>query len=752
MSKPSGKGVGASFRERIDKLDQKGALRATAIGLIVLVMIFFASNVTTDMQLAVGVVGILSLIALRFFKRTENTRVIFLSIASFLSLDYVFWRTFTTLTYYDLVSFTCAIILYLAEMYGFIVYGLSIFVNIDPLDRKPAPLPDNEEEWPTVDVLIPTYNEEREILEVTLLASLAIDYPASKLNVYICDDGGTDQRCNQSDPVKSQQARERRRMLKELCEDSGAHYCTRARNVHAKAGNLNNAMEHSSGELILILDADHIPTVDFLRNTVGWFLKDPKMFLVQTPHFFTNPDPIEKNLKTWRVMPSENEMFYKVIQKGLDFWNAAFFCGSAAVMRRAHLQKVGGVAGETITEDAETALTLHSLGYNSAYIDRPMVSGLSPETLGGFITQRIRWAQGMVQIFLLKNPMLVRGLSFPQRLCYFSSSFFWFFPFARLAFCLAPLAFLFFSLKIYDSNFIDFLAFAVPHLVSAFMVQAYLFGKVRWSFVSELYELMQSVYTFPAIVKVFLNPRAPSFNVTAKGEILNRDFISPLAKPFYVLLVLNLLALFAGGFRYISPTQVHEFATGITMFWAAFNVFILLACLGALLERRQMRSTARMATAIGGQLMIGDRKIPVIISDLSNGGAALGIDPAYESQIRPEHIAQLQPDEDFGIQPGIFHIEIRNMRYRDRTLMIGCRFKHQTLDEMKRKIAFVNGSSDRWIDFQMKREKSMGVWSSFIYLLSVGVRFSIEHLGLGLLGTIRRDRENRTFGHAPVKP
>ncbi len=740
-----------TFRDRLEILDQKGAVRAAAIGGILAVMIFFASNVNTTSQLAVGVVGIATLAILRFFQKYENTRIIFLSIASFLSLDYVFWRTFTTLTYYDLVSFTCAILLYMAEMYGFIVYGLSIFVNIDPLDRKPYPLPEDKEGWPTVDVLIPTYNEEKEILEITLLAALAIDYPAEKLNVYICDDGGTDQRCNVADPVKAAQARDRRRVLMDLCTEAGAHYCTRARNVHAKAGNLNNALENSSGELILILDADHIPTVDFLRNTVGWFLKDPKMFLVQTPHFFTNPDPIEKNLKTWRKMPSENEMFYKVIQKGLDFWNAAFFCGSAAVLRRAFLAKVGGVVGETITEDAETALTLHSLGYNSAYIDRPMVSGLSPETLGGFMTQRVRWAQGMIQIFLLKNPLLAKGLSFPQRLCYFSSSFFWFFPFARLVFSLAPLAFLFFSLKIYDSNFIDFLAFAMPHLISAFMVQAYLFGKVRWSFVSELYELMQSVYCFPAIVKVFMNPRAPSFNVTAKGEILNRDYISPLAKPFYVLIVLNLLAIFAGIYRMIFD-PVHEFAVGITMFWAFFNVFILLACLGALLERRQIRSAARMGTKILGRILIGDRKIPVDITDLSNGGAALAIDGAYETHLRPDHIVQLEPDVDFGIMPGVFNIEIRNMRYRDRTLMVGCRFKHQNLEEMKRKIAFVNGSSDRWIDFQTRREKSIGVWGSFVYLLGAGIRFSVEHLGLGLLGSMRRDRENKSFATAPVKP
>lgn len=739
------------LQDTLVRWDQKGAVRGIALGLVVVAMVFFASNVTTATQLTIGVTGIVILTALRFLEKRFDTRILFLSIAAFLSIDYFFWRTFTTLTYYDLVSFTLAIILYLAELYGFIVYALSIFVNISPLDRKPVPLPDNVDEWPTVDILIPTYNEEREILEITMLAALAIDYPEHKFNVYLCDDGGTDQQCNNSDPTKASRARARRIELQELCKNAGSHYVTRAKNVHAKAGNLNNALEQSSGDLILILDADHIPTVDFLKNTVGWFLKDPKMFLVQTPHFFTNPDPIEKNLKTWREMPSESEMFYKVIQKGLDSWNAAFFCGSAAVLRREFIMKVGGVVGETITEDAETALTLHSKGLNSAYIDRPMISGLSPETLGGFITQRIRWAQGMVQIFLLKNPMLLPGLSFPQRLCYFSSSFFWFFPFARLTFCLSPLAFLFFSLKIYDANFVNFLAFAVPHLIAVFMVSDYLFGKVRWSFVSELYELMQSVYTFPAIVKVFMNPRAPSFNVTAKGEILDRDFISPLAKPFYVLLGLNLAALLAGLYRMIFM-PVHYFATGITMFWAFFNVFILLACLGALLERRQMRATARMASKIPGTIWVGEKEIAVDVMDLSNGGCSLCVDPVYERLLSSHSTIRLRPDATDGREHGEFSLEIRNLRYRDWALMAGCQFTHSSIDELKRKIAFVNGSSTRWMEFQLGREKNIGTWGSFAYLMSAGVRFTLEHIGYSILGKIRKDRANTRLAPSGTKP
>jgi len=562
------------------------------IGIAFLAVMIGCSAITsTRTQLAVAVVGICAFLVLRNFNEAEIVRVIFLTIAAFLSTDYFYWRTFTTLTFHDILSFTAAILLYLAEVYGFIVYLLSIFVNVKPLERKVAPLPLSEADYPSVDVMIPTYNEPTELLEVTLISALQMRYPKDKLTVYLLDDGGTDERCGASEEEKAGASRQRRRDLQDLCARHGARYLTRAKNVHAKAGNINNGLRHSEGDLIAIFDADHAPTSDFLEKTVGWFVRDPRMFLVQTPHFFTNPDPIEKNLQTFTQMPGENEMFYRVIQKGLDFWNSAFFCGSAAVMRRKFLMEIGGISGETITEDAETALALHARRYNSAYIATPMISGLSPETLGGFVGQRIRWAQGMIQIFLLKNPLLIHGLTIPQRLCYFSSCFFWFFAYARLAFILAPLCFLLFGLKIYDANFVDFTAYAVPHLLAVFMVSDFLFGRVRWSFVSELYELMQSVFTLPAIAKVFMNPRAPQFKVTTKGETLDRDFISPLAKPFYIFLLLNTVALTFGAFRLVTQPE-DRFPTSITMVWAAFNVFILLASMGALLERRQRRGAA----------------------------------------------------------------------------------------------------------------------------------------------------------------
>jgi len=703
----------------------------------VAIIVAAASGITTRTQISVGTVALVAFLLLRNFNRHETVRVIFLTIAAFLSVDYFYWRTFSTLTYHDPVSFFFALVLYFAELYGFIVYILSIFVNIDPLDRKPAPLPVDATACPTVDVLIPTYNEEPDLLEVTLLSALEMDYPKDRLKVYLLDDGGTDQRCNAEDPELAAASKHRRTELRALCERWGAHYITRAKNIGSKAGNINNGLEFSEGELVVIFDADHAPTRDFLQNTVGWFLKDPKMFLVQTPHFFVNPDPIEKNLQTFQMMPGENEMFYKEIQRGLDYWNSAFFCGSAAVLRRTCLKETGGISGDTITEDAETALTLHARGYNSAYIGRPMVAGLSPETLTSFIGQRIRWAQGMIQIFLLKNPLLIPGLSLPQRLCYFSSCFFWFFAYARVVFILAPLCFLLFGLKIYDANFVDFAAFAVPHLLAVFMVSDFLFGKVRWSFVSELYELMQSVYTLPAICKVFLNPRAPTFKVTAKGETLGEDYISPLAKPFYIFLILNTIALVFGGSRlFLTPEDA--FPTAITMLWALFNIFILLAAMGTLFERRQRRATPRMPASIAAKVRVGAKSYDAEIRDMSNHGCGLVIDPVFESVFTDGLPVELTVPGDPRFDAGGLHLKVRNARREIGALLVGLQFDHQSLGEMKLKVSLVNGSSERWMDFQASREKRLGVIRSGFFLLALGVRFSLQHFGHVMLAANSR--------------
>ncbi|RZL51567.1 MAG: glycosyltransferase, partial [Variovorax sp.] len=411
--------------------------------------------------------------------------------------------------------------------------------------------------------------------------------------VYLLDDGGTDQKRNSRDLAVSGAAHRRRAELTELCRQLGVHYRTRAANLRAKAGNLNSGLSGTSGDLVVVFDADHAPAREFLRETVGYFVDEARLFLVQTPHFFSNPDPLERNLGTFDRMPSENEMFYGTIQKGLDKWNAAFFCGSAAVLRRAALEEVGGFSGVSITEDCETALDLHSRGWKSLYVNRPMISGLQPDTFSSFIGQRSRWCRGMIQILLLKNPLLRKGLSLPQRICYLSSALFWFFPFMRMVFMAAPLLFILFNLKIYDASVEEFVAYTITYLVIGEILRNYLFGQVRWPWVSEVYEYVQSVYLFRAIISVLINPRRPTFTVTAKGETLQETRLSELAWPYFAIVGVLLFALGVTVYRYNTEPQVGGLLLVVGA-WNVLNLFVAAAALGVVTERRERRTSPRL--------------------------------------------------------------------------------------------------------------------------------------------------------------
>jgi cellulose synthase (UDP-forming) len=186
---------------------------------------------------------------------------------------------------------------------------LGYFQGIRPLERKPTALPRAIELWPSVDVMIPTYNEPLSIIKPTILSAKNIDWPKDRLRIYVLDDG-------------------RRPEIRDFAEQCGVGYITRADNSHAKAGNLNHALKQTAGEFVAVFDCDHVPTRSFLQLTMGGFLQDPKLGLVQTPHHFYTRDPFERNLGTGGKVPNENELFYGVTQPGNDFWNTAFFCGS----------------------------------------------------------------------------------------------------------------------------------------------------------------------------------------------------------------------------------------------------------------------------------------------------------------------------------------------------------------------------------------------------------------------------------------
>jgi cellulose synthase (UDP-forming) len=156
---------------------------------------------------------------------------------------------------------------------------------------------------------------------------------------------------------------------------------------------------------------------DTLDATVGYF-DDERMALVQTPHDFFNHDSVQHYV----VGRHEQSLFYRVVCPGKDRHGAAYWCGSAALMRREALLDIGGVATETIAEDFHTTIRLQRYGWSSRYHDEVLVQGLAPHDLDGYLLQRDRWARGNLAVLTLpESPFRTRELRPLQRLSYFAS-------------------------------------------------------------------------------------------------------------------------------------------------------------------------------------------------------------------------------------------------------------------------------------------------------------------------------------------
>ena len=689
--------------------------------LILYILIIIApSNVLTQ-SLFVYTLILFSLLIIKFkpFDK-EYVKLFVILIALIISLRYFYWRATETLNFDTLLNALGSLSLFIAEVYSLSIFLLGAFISLRLLDRKHIPLSKfKEEDLPTVDIYIPTYNEPIEIIKTTAIAASIMNYPKDKFNVYVLDDGGTTQKLNDPDLKKREENKKRAEALKKMCSEIGenVHYLTREKNEHAKAGNINSAMKKTNGDLILILDCDHVPTQDFLARTVGFFIDNPKLFLVQTPHKFYNPDPIEKNLRIFRQVPNESEMFYNFIQKGLDFWEASFFCGSGAILRRKYLEQVGGIAGDTITEDAETALELHSLGYDSYYYPRGMLYGLQPETFSAFVIQRSRWAQGMIQIFFLKKPFLRKGLKWHQKLGYLNANFFWFFSIARIIFLLAPLLFLFFGVKIYNATLIEVLAYAIPHFIGSLIVSYYLYAKYRWPFFSEVYESIQSVFLLPAVISVLKNLHAPTFIVTPKGEEIDEEFVSPFYKPLYLIFNLIFMSFIFGIYKFIFYPD-YRGSIVILLFWELFN-FIFLA-LGVIVshEKPEKRKAHRVPGNDESIIFVKDRTFNGIVKDLSLTGIWISIEDdltPYLKYIRDSELKFLIKD----VRGIIFHLKGKVVNANAHNIRM--EFMFNSIEEEKKIVELVYAPSVRW-EYFSNEEKAETPMESLSFLIKLTLK------------------------------
>jgi cellulose synthase (UDP-forming) len=556
-------------------------------------------------QLIFALINIGAMFFLRNISGRYITQVlIVLSLVT--STRYLYWRITETMVFDNFLNGFFGTGLFLAELYAWIVLALGFFQAAWPLERKPIPLDPDSSTWPTVDIFIPSYNEPLSVVRTTVFGALAIDWPKDKINVYVLDDGRRDE-------------------FRLFCEEVGVGHITRTENNHAKAGNINAALTKTNGEFVAIFDCDHVPTRTFLQVTMAWFLKDKKLGMLQTPHHFFNPDPFEKNLKTFKTVPNEGELFYGLLQDGNDLWNATFFCGSCAILRRKAILDVGGIAVETVTEDAHTAMKMHKLGYTTAYLAVPQAAGFATESLGGHVGQRIRWARGMAQIFRIDNPFLVKNLELPQRFCYANAMLHFFYGLPRIVFLTAPLAYLFFSAEVIQASAYTIALYAIPHLMHANITNSRIQGEFRHSFWAEVYESVLAWYIFRPTLIAVINPKLGKFNVTAKGGVNEKEYFDwNIAKPYLILMTLALAGFVVGLLKIFFAENPDVDTLTLNLIWTIYNLTILGASVAVANESQQLRGSHRVPMKIPAALRsMSGRSYVCETSDYSDGGVGL---------------------------------------------------------------------------------------------------------------------------------
>lgn len=511
-------------------------------------------------------------------------------------LAYLTWRALFTL---NPAAWALSLALWLAEAFGVANYVLFAWMtrSIAPTRRwRPAP------PGLTVDVFVPTYDEDPDVLEATILGCKQIAYPH---RTYVLDDG-------------------RRPAVRALCERHGVEYLARPDNRHAKAGNLNWALARTRGEFLLVLDADMVPRPEILDRTLGYFVDDPKLAFVQLPQEFYNRDSIQhdRRRQDWH----EQSLFFHVIQPGKNHSNSAFWCGSPAVLRRAALEDVGGVATETITEDIHTSVRLHARGWNSYFVDEALAFGIAPPTFTAYVLQRLRWARGTMQLYRSKeSPLWIRGLTWQQRLSYIASFLAYVESLQKLVFVLVPPAIVFTGALPIVADLRLFLLVWGPYFLLNVLANEYGGRGYYRYWATQRYSFLRMVAFLQALPLLFV-PARLTFRVTPKRAAPGIAAQERRALRVHAILLGLLVAtVFVGGVELARGVAgaLPPLALAIVCVWGAYNAAVIASGVLEVLRRRHDRADYRFRVRLPATIESPAGPLPALIVDLSQRGARL---------------------------------------------------------------------------------------------------------------------------------
>ena len=449
-----------------------------------------------------------------------------------------------------------------------------------------------------VAIFIATYDEGPEVLLPTITAACRLQ-PAHE--TWVLDDG-------------------RRPEVAAMAAALGAHYVTRPDNAHAKAGNLNHALGLCDADFIAVLDADHVPEPNFLRHTLGYFA-DPRVALVQTPQEFYNGDSF---IHSGPAGHHDEQFFHRVIMPGKNRNNAAFWCGTNAVLRADALRWIGGVSTATITEDMHTTVRLHRTGWKTVHHNEVLARGLAPRNYGEFQTQRWRWGAGAMQSVVAENPLLSRGLSRGQRLMYLASALSWFDSWRTFGLHLIPALVLITGVSpVVAPLWQLLLAVAVVHALSASATKV--LGRGRLRLISNMvFELLKMPPNLSSSL-VFFRPRRLEFSVTPKGRSGSGRTRSAVPGLLWGLLALDLVTWLGVTMQLagIVPLRVDRASLALLgLAWVLVNSMFLLLAIDRI-RRGEFGGERRGGLRVEHQLPAAVGPVRARTLDVSLSGASL---------------------------------------------------------------------------------------------------------------------------------
>jgi cellulose synthase (UDP-forming) len=385
-------------------------------------------------------------------------------------------------------------------------------------------------------------------------------------NTWVLDDGRSDE-------------------LRQACSRERVGYLRRDDRRDAKAGNVNAGIARTNGEFIVILDADHVPSPDFLVRALPQ-MHDPAVAFVQTPQAF----PSARGLVAVGTAEAQR-IFYELVNPGKNNFNAVFCVGTNVIFRRAALAEIGGMYTASNSEDIWTSLELHRRGWRSVFVPETLARGIAPDNLLAYFKQQFRWSYGGFEV-LFKGGLFRRrtGLTMDQRLQYLLTGTNYLLSLAAMVFMLIPSMYLLFGLSPVQADTTTWLLHYLPFYGLVVLVTWLQCGGFKPA------AIVTSIGSAPVVARAFvmvLLGRKAKWSVTnaGSGSLPGVELVLPQIG----LALLNAVAIAVG-----LATMTDVPATLLACAWALLHIIVLGRVIAEAIlapRREQQRADERRAGA-----------------------------------------------------------------------------------------------------------------------------------------------------------